>query len=455
MSNSKKTKRALLSGVMAMVLSVAMLIGTTFAWFTDSASAGASKIQAGTLDVQLLDANGQSVENGTLTWETADGRTQDQILWEPGCTYQLQPVTIKNNGNLTLKYKIKITGINGSEKLNEAIEWKIQVGDSIVALDTYEGKLTADGSSDVLVISGHMKESATNEYQGLSIDSIAITVLATQDTKEYDSATDQYDADAQYAAASIDGLAEIGAVTISSAVETVTAPIIMQTASATISSTAEEGTLIEAKTGSKEGVVTFAPQSADDTFFAENNEFNVTLDDDVTIKAVEKGNSGIVLGNAATYDANGVEYEGYVPVAEKEAENVVSYRATGKTLNVTGGTFESYSGEGNGAICVTNMSDCIVNISDATFIIGNSSGSKNAAVISLDTRGERTQQGYYFTDTAVKNTAVTFTNCTFKLADGTEIDPADTDNEQFGRWFYGFGGESGNTLTIDGTKVIE
>ena len=55
MSNRKSTKRALLGSVMAMVLCLAMLVGATFAWFTDTASTGVNKIQAGNLDVQLVD----------------------------------------------------------------------------------------------------------------------------------------------------------------------------------------------------------------------------------------------------------------------------------------------------------------------------------------------------------------------------------------------------------------
>ena len=71
MNNTKTTKRALLSSVAAMLICVAMLIGTTFAWFTDSASTAVNKIQAGTLDVQLLDENGNSLEGQTLAWQKA------------------------------------------------------------------------------------------------------------------------------------------------------------------------------------------------------------------------------------------------------------------------------------------------------------------------------------------------------------------------------------------------
>ena len=192
MTNTKSTKRALLASIMAMLLCFTMLLGTTFAWFTDSASTAVNKIQAGTLDVQLLDENGNSLEGQTLAWQKAAGHESEEVLWEPGCTYKLQPITIKNAGNLALKYKVIISGINGSAKLNEVIDWTI----SGAEIGT-EYHLTA-GASNTLTIVGHMQESAGNEYQGLSIDGIGITVVATQDTVEYDSNDNTYDTSATY-----------------------------------------------------------------------------------------------------------------------------------------------------------------------------------------------------------------------------------------------------------------
>ncbi|MDD5807567.1 MAG: SipW-dependent-type signal peptide-containing protein [Oscillospiraceae bacterium] len=198
MSKTKSTKSALLMSFTSLLLCFAMLIGSTFAWFTDSATASVNKIQAGTLDVQLLDEQGTSLEGQTLTWQKAAGApANEQVLWEPGCTYKLQPIVIKNNGSLALKYKIQITGIQGDAKLNEAIEWTITNNGQTYAVDQ-EVSLAA-GASATLTISGHMKETAGNEYQGLSIDNIAITVAATQDTVEYDSNNNQYDANAEYA----------------------------------------------------------------------------------------------------------------------------------------------------------------------------------------------------------------------------------------------------------------
>ena len=196
MTNRKSTKRALLGSVMAMVLCLAMLVGATFAWFTDTASTGVNKIQAGNLDVVL------EMQNADGKWVSAEGKTLDfvkaadakgeAILWEPGCTYELPALRSRNNGNLALKYKVAITGINGSAKLNEAIEWTI--GDVAMGAEQH----LAAGESSAFTIKGHMWESAGNEYMNESIDGIAITVVATQDTVESDSFDKDYDADAEY-----------------------------------------------------------------------------------------------------------------------------------------------------------------------------------------------------------------------------------------------------------------
>ena len=49
----KRTKTKLLSSIAALIVCFAMLIGSTFAWFTDSASTGVNRIQAGNLDIEV------------------------------------------------------------------------------------------------------------------------------------------------------------------------------------------------------------------------------------------------------------------------------------------------------------------------------------------------------------------------------------------------------------------
>ena len=213
MNESTKTKKALRGSLFALFLCIVLLIGTTFAWFTDTASTGVNKIQSGNLDVKLL----YSTDDGA-TWHDAEGQTLkflqkqadetvaegENILWEPGCTYKLPQIKVVNNGNLALKYTMKVTGVEGDQKLNEVIDWTIDGK----ALTDFDGNLTAGKSSNAMTIQGHMQESAGNEYQGLSIDGISITVYATQDTVESDSFNNQYDKDARVDANSVAAISD-------------------------------------------------------------------------------------------------------------------------------------------------------------------------------------------------------------------------------------------------------
>ena len=201
MENRKATKRALLTSITALVMCVVMLAGTTLAWFTDTASTNVNKIQAGNLKVDIVDANNEntSLADQTLKWvrKTVNGVTENvdssAILWEPGVTFSLQPIKVKNAGNLAIKYTISITGIGGDAKLNEVITWKIN-GRSLDAMKDII--LAPNEFSDAFTISGTMDTNANNDYMNLSIDGISITVNATQASYEYDSNGKDYDEDA-------------------------------------------------------------------------------------------------------------------------------------------------------------------------------------------------------------------------------------------------------------------
>ena len=199
MTSSKSTKRALVSSALAILMCVAMLIGTTFAWFTDTASTSVNKIQAGNLKVDLEmqkpDGSWVSAKGQTLEFKKATNAPADEkVLWEPGCTYELPQLRVVNNGNLALMYKIQITGIQGDAKLNEVIDWTINGA----AINLTEEHLLAGQQGAAFTIKGHMQETAGNDYQDLTLDGITITVYATQDTVESDSYDNQYDKYAQY-----------------------------------------------------------------------------------------------------------------------------------------------------------------------------------------------------------------------------------------------------------------
>lgn len=175
-----------------------MLIGTTFAWFTSTASTGVNKIESGTLKVDIVDAAGESIQNKTMSFvnknESAD------ILWEPGATFHTPVFKIKSLGNLALKYKLILNGVTGTNKLLEVLKFSVvkPTGEAI-DLNSFEGHLTKETPlSEEFYIQGTMDPAAGNEYQGLELNGLGITVVATQDTVETDSNNNQYDKAAAY-----------------------------------------------------------------------------------------------------------------------------------------------------------------------------------------------------------------------------------------------------------------
>ena len=329
MTNRKSTKRALLGSVMAMVLCLAMLVGATFAWFTDTASTGVNKIQAGNLDVQLVDENGNSLEGKTLEFKKAANAAEGEaVLWEPGCTYELPAVYVKNNGKLALKYKVAITGINGSAKLNEVIDWTINDADL-----SADHSLAAGATSEALTIKGHMQESAGNDYMNESIDGIAITVYATQDTVESDSFNNTYDENATYPVVNVTELKEAlttgGVVAVTKDIQTNN---IEDTAAARIVISQPTTLNLEKK------IITPDNMGNNGTNFCA-----LIVDADTTINAGENGGIdtgvnggyGINVRNGATLTINGGYYYGGGTAVQVQEG----------TLVINGGTFacEPYS----------------------------------------------------------------------------------------------------------------
>ncbi len=204
MTQSKSTKRALLASVLSLLVCLTMLIGSTFAWFTDTASAGVSAIQAGTLDIDLVDASNNTFEGRTVGFKTSDNR--ETIFWEPGCRYELEEVKLVNNGNLNAKFKVVITATTGTgDDLSKVID--VYEGDKKLgtlydfinkSYGIKEGVIAPSQTLSFGTLTLVMQETAGNEYQGESISGIAITVYATQTTVEKDSIDDQYDKNALY-----------------------------------------------------------------------------------------------------------------------------------------------------------------------------------------------------------------------------------------------------------------
>lgn len=204
MTSSKFTKRALVSSALAILMCTAMLIGTTFAWFTDTASTGVNKIKAGTLKVDIVNKDGKSIKDESMSFRNVEG--SDDILWEPGVTFKTDSFAVKNIGNLALKFKLILNGVTGDSELLDVIKFSVVKDDgsdnkTVVDLADFEGVLKANNEiSDLYYIEGRMDEEAGNKYQDKSLEGLGISVVATQYTHEKDSIDEKYDAETTYPA---------------------------------------------------------------------------------------------------------------------------------------------------------------------------------------------------------------------------------------------------------------
>ena len=194
------TKRALLTSVLAIVACVAMLIGSTFAWFTDTASTGVNKIQAGNLDIEL------QMKGNDGKWVNAEGKALPflvggkipaegtQILWEPGCTYYVPEIRVLNKGNLAVKFEYIPEALGVTGKLAEVLDLVFGEAEGNIECDV----LKPGEFSPAWSFGYHMREEAGNEYQGATATGVCVTVVATQATYEHDSFGNTYDKDATY-----------------------------------------------------------------------------------------------------------------------------------------------------------------------------------------------------------------------------------------------------------------
>lgn len=208
---------------------VSMLIGSTFAWFTDSVTSGNNKIVAGTLDIALYEVEpdpaalifgGDPVKViGEIT-NSSDPLFGEDIRWEPGYA-AVSNLMLENKGNLALKWQAIVRPVADIGELADVID--VYVARQLLytehsSFEEHEDTLTKVGTlRDVMngkaILSGameekgdtewfsivlKMQETAGNEYQGKSAGAFDITILATQYTYENDSFNNQYDKDAVY-----------------------------------------------------------------------------------------------------------------------------------------------------------------------------------------------------------------------------------------------------------------
>ena len=224
------TKRSLGVSILSLILSFAMLLGTTYAWFTDSVTSAGNIIQSGNLDI------GMYWSENNVDWHDAEGANAAPVFsydnWEPGYT-ELRYIKVTNEGSLAFKYEMMLNPNGEVEDLAEVIDVSYDIvtdNENFVAptAENKQGSLTKVGTLADMIAAGtgvaggvllpagktdenfysgeivicitlHMQESAGNEYMSKSIGTTFDMLLyATQYDYEADGFGSDYDEDAEY-----------------------------------------------------------------------------------------------------------------------------------------------------------------------------------------------------------------------------------------------------------------
>ena len=360
----KKTRNALITSALSMLLCLSMLIGTSWAWFTDSVTSAGNIIQSGTLDVQMHWAKGTEDPASATYTDAATGAIFNYDKWEPGYI-DVKHVKISNTGTLALKYQLNIVANGTVSELADVIDVyfvdpAVQFTDRTALSDNNKigtlrevikglsdgkqgnGYLEA-GKSVTVTLALKMQESAGNEYQGLSIGTdFSVQLLATQATAENDSFDNKYDNGATFPELNLSG-------GITEDVETDAAGKVkteVVLADETVSALIPAGVQLNAGTNKLTFKVTELAESHANVILGENEELRAL---DVHVEGIAAGNTvpmiitvreamvkGLNMGNYKLYHVEGDSRSEMIYVAnadELDAHNEFAYDpATGDLI---------------------------------------------------------------------------------------------------------------------------
>ena len=370
MTNKKVTRRALLMSVTSLLICISMLLGTTFAWFTDEVTSGVNQIVAGNLDVELehksvTDTNYSAVTTDTKLFKNAVG---EQLLWEPGAM-AYESFKVSNVGTLALKYKFNLntydynTVTRGTDKydLRDVLKVLVVDGDTIdratleastewkswsvfTSGDSFVGELnpgTEGTATKTIAIWWQPNDNAVDNLynlknqtaDGWTLDKqnegkdelyigVGVTLVAGQKEYEKDSFDEHYDATAEYP-------------TITSATAT----------TQVVAGTATKLTAAIAPADSSTTTVEFAADALDDNATAvltvDTKDIIAANEETTTTFQVSDGNTAVASIDLSL-TVGGVEKTGEFGAAKittyiaKNLEDVVlAYHGTGDTQSYT------------------------------------------------------------------------------------------------------------------------
>ncbi len=204
----RTAKKSMLTSIVSLVLCIAMLAGTTFAWFTDEAVSKGNIIVSGEIDVAMYYSS--TLENANwLTAEKTPVFTHEN--WEPGYT-DVKYIKVVNEGNLSFQWKLGLDAGGSVSEISDVID-VYYVGAPSASLQSLDGLTSAGvltsvlendtvidgtllpGEEAIIAVAFHMQETAGNKYQKMSLceEGFYVNLLATQFSAESDYFGSDYD----------------------------------------------------------------------------------------------------------------------------------------------------------------------------------------------------------------------------------------------------------------------
>ncbi len=169
-----KARRTLITSIIAIVISFSLLIGVTFAWFTDTAQSGINKIKSGNLDVKVT-YEGEELNENTKIFLDGNG---EEMIWEPGASTYGE-FEIANDGSLALKFQLELIYANAT-----ATPSGKTLADALCVYAITRGKNTGtdevmgDVGLNALVVGepvpGYDKENAPKFSDGVSVEAFLL-----------------------------------------------------------------------------------------------------------------------------------------------------------------------------------------------------------------------------------------------------------------------------------------
>ncbi|MBQ2781135.1 MAG: hypothetical protein IJF42_06220 [Clostridia bacterium] len=385
---TKRTKRALVSSALALLLCFTMLLGTTYAWFTDSVVTTKNKIVAGNLDIELYSAF--QPEDGVLDdadWNMVDSDSNifmENTLWEPG-HLEVAYLKVANAGTLALEWDLAINIFNEVEgtnvynnpfKLSGFLKAElVELADATAYADRDIAKTVLDnvgyglteytnggvllaGEEKYYALIVYMPEEVENEANYLKDTAVptidmGITLLATQTPYENDSFGPDYDEDAVYNATKVATVDELKA------------------------AIAEGGTIVLTEDMAVSGTTKSIEITEDTTIYLNGNTIDAKVVNN-RLFTVKGSDVDFVIDAMGTENPFGSRTYGIV-VVDSDAENV--------NVTINGGTYKGVTEEGSFVRVRDGAKDVTVTLNNVTYTDTNAvtDGYLNSWVSYVDT----------------------------------------------------------------------